>query len=52
MTASVVAVVVHRNFAVEYHPEHVCKVVRGRLRWSSQKPQRKSRQRNTEKIAH
>jgi transposase len=47
-----VAEVIRRNFAVEYHPEHVRKIVRGRLRWSSRKPQRKARQRNTEKIDH
>jgi transposase len=44
--------VIRRHFGVEYHTEHVRKVIRGRLRWSSQKPQKKAKQRNAEKIAH
>jgi transposase len=51
-TATRVAEVIRRHFGVGYHVEHVRKVIRRRLRWSSQKPQRKARQRNDEKIAH
>jgi transposase len=47
-----VAEVVRRLFGVEYHTEHVRKIIRRRLNWSSQKPQKKAKQRNDEKIAH
>jgi transposase len=47
-----VAEVIRRRFGVEYHTEHVRKVIRRRLNWSSQKPQKKAKQRNVEKIAH
>ena len=47
-----VAEVIRRHFGVEYHVEHARKVIRRRLNWSSQKPQRKARQRNDETIAH
>ncbi len=47
-----VAEMIRRHLGVEYHTEHVRKVIRRRLRWSSQKPQRKAKQRNAEKIAH
>ena len=47
-----VAEVIHRRFGVEYHVEHARKVIRRRLNWSSQKPQKKAKQHNAEKIAH
>src|SRR3954453_6409346 len=47
-----VAQIIRRHFGVEYHTEHVRKVIRRRLNWSSQKPQKKARQRNAERIAH
>jgi transposase len=47
-----VAQMIHRHFGVEYHTEHVRKIIRRRLRWSSQRPQKKARQRNGEKVAH
>jgi transposase len=47
-----VAQVIHRHFGIEYHVEHVRKIIRWRLHWSSQRPQQKAKQRNTEKIAH
>lgn len=47
-----VAEMIRRRFGVEYHVEHVRKVIRRRLDWSSQKPQKKAKQRNDEKIAH
>ena len=46
-----VAGVIRRRFGVEYHVEHVRKLIRRRLGWSSQRPQKKARQRNDEKIA-
>jgi transposase len=47
-----VAEVIRRHFGVEYHVEHARKVIRRRLNWSSQKPQKKAKQRNAEKIDH
>jgi transposase len=47
-----VAEVVRRRFGVEYHAEHVRKILRRRLNWSSQRPQKKAKQRNDERIAH
>src|SRR5262249_1908136 len=47
-----VAEVIRRRFGVTYHVEHVRKIIRRRLNWSSQRPQKKARQRNEEKIAH
>ncbi len=51
-TARRVAGVIRSHFGVEDHVEHVRKVIRQRLNGSSQKPQRKARQRNEAKIAH
>jgi transposase len=51
-SAQRVAEVIRRHFGVGYHTEHVRKIIRRRLRWSSQKPQKKAKQRNDEKIAH
>jgi transposase len=47
-----VAEVIRRHFGVGYHVEHARKVIRRRLNWSSQKPQKKAKQRNAEKVAH
>lgn len=47
-----VAEMIRRHFGVEYHVEHVRKLIRRRLNWSSQRPQKKARQRNEAKIAH
>jgi transposase len=47
-----VAEVIRRHFGVGYHTEHARKVIRRRLGWSSQKPQRKAQQRHAEEIAH
>jgi transposase len=47
-----VAEVIRRRFGVGYHTEHVRKIIRRRLNWSSQRPQKKAKQRNAEKIAH
>jgi transposase len=47
-----VAEVIRRHFGVEYHTEHAREVIRRRLRWSSQKPQKEARPRNDEKVAH
>jgi transposase len=39
-TASRVGKLIKDHFGVHYHPEHVRKILRRRLNWSSQKPQR------------
>jgi transposase len=51
-TAQRVAEMIRRHFGVTYHAEHVRTILRHRLRWSSQKPQKKAKQRNAEKIDH
>jgi transposase len=51
-SAQRVAEVIRRRFGITYHVEHVRKILRRRLSWSSQKPQKRARQRDEEKIAH
>jgi transposase len=47
-----VAEMIRRHFGITYHVEHVRTILRHRLRWSSQKPQKKAKQRDDEKIDH
>jgi transposase len=49
-TAARVAAVVERHFGVRYHPEHVRAVLHQRLRWSSQKPQRRAKEQNDKEV--
>jgi transposase len=49
-TATRVTAVVRRHFGLDYHPEHVRKVLKRRLGWTSQKPQKKARERDEEGI--
>src|SRR5437762_12288261 len=49
-TAARVARVIQRHFGVQYHPEHVRKLLRRRLNWTSHKPQRRARQRNDKEV--
>src|SRR5436190_3490922 len=49
-TAARVAVLIKRHFGVEYHPEHVRKILHQRLGWTSQKPRRKARERKDKEI--
>lgn len=49
-TAARVAALIKRHFGIGYHPEHVRKILKGRLRWSSQKPRRKARERDDKEI--
>ncbi len=49
-TATRVAQVIHKHFGVRYHPEHVRKLLKRRLRWSSHKPQKRARQRNDKEV--
>ena len=51
-TASRAAELIERHFGVRFHPEHVRKILKRRLRWSSQKPQKRARERDEAAIAH
>jgi transposase len=51
-TAARVAEMIRRHFGISYHPEHVRKIVKVRLHWSSQKPQKKARERDPIAIDH
>jgi transposase len=50
-TAARVTLLIRRHFGVSYHPDHVRRFLRTRLHWTSQKPQRKARERDEEEIA-
>jgi hypothetical protein len=39
-TGARVAALIQRHFGVQFHPGHVCRVLKDRLNWSSQRPQR------------
>lgn len=45
-TADRVARLIRHRFGIHYHPEHVRKILKQRLHWSSQKPKREARERN------
>ncbi len=49
-TAGRVAILIERHFGVRYHPEHVRKLLKQRLHWTSQKPQKHARERNDEEV--
>jgi transposase len=49
-TAARVAVLIRRHFGIDYHPEHVRKVLKQRLGWTSQKPQKHPRERNDKEV--
>ena len=49
-TAARVAAVVRRHFGIGYHPEHVRKILKRRLGWTSQKPQTKAKERDEDAI--
>jgi len=50
-TAARVARVIERHFDRRYHPEHVRKVLKRRLGWTSQKPKRTARERDDQEVA-
>lgn len=50
-TAKRVAEVIRQRFGIRYHPEHVRKILKGRLDWSSQRPQRQHPDGNDASIA-
>jgi transposase len=49
-TAARVAVLIQRHFGVPYHPDHVRKLLKQRLHWTSQKPQKHPRERNDKEV--
>lgn len=49
-TGKRVAVLIRRHFGVHYHPDHVCRLLRQRLHWTSQKPQKRARERNLKEV--
>src|SRR4029079_103001 len=49
-TAARVATLIRRRFGVDYHPEHVRKILKQRLAWTSQKPQTKAREQNDKEV--
>ena len=51
-TAARVAERIDRHFKVSFHPEHVRKVLKQRLRWTSQKPEKRAKERDEEAIRH
>jgi DDE superfamily endonuclease/Winged helix-turn helix len=50
-TAARVARLIERHFRIAYHPEHVRKILKRRLGWTSQKPRRQARERNYKEVA-
>ena len=51
-TAARAAELIERHFGVHFHPEHAREVLKRRLRWTSQKPQKRARERDEAAIAH
>jgi transposase len=51
-TAERVTDLIQRHFSIRFHPEHARKILKRRLKWTSQKPQRKAKERDEAAIAH
>jgi transposase len=49
-TCKRVAVLIQRHFGVLYHPAHVYRLLVQRLHWTSQKPQKRARERNVKEV--
>jgi transposase len=49
-TADRVATLIERHFGLKYHPEHVRKILKRRLRWTSQKPQTRAKEQNDKEV--
>jgi transposase len=45
-----VARLIERHFRISYHPEHVRKILKQRLGWTSQKPRRLARERDDKEV--
>jgi len=50
-TARRVTEVIRRHFGIKLHPEHVRNILKRRLGWTSQKPERRARERDEKEIA-
>jgi transposase len=50
-TAARVARLIEREFGVGFHPEHVRKILKNRLNWTSQKPRLRARERDDKEVA-
>src|SRR4051794_10140639 len=50
-TAARVSRLIDRHFDISYHPEHVRKILKRRLGWTSQKPRRMARERDDKEVA-
>lgn len=50
-TAPRVARLISKHFQRDYHPEHVRKILKRRLGWTSQKPRRKARERDDAEVS-
>src|SRR4051794_14326990 len=50
-TAARVADLIERHLKITFHPEHVRKILKRRLNWTSQKPQRRAKGRDEAAIA-
>jgi transposase len=50
-TAARVARLIQRQFHIDYHPEHVRKILKQRLGWTSQKPKHRARERDDKEVA-
>ena len=49
-TAKRVTVEIRRHFDIQFHPEHVRRIMKKRLGWTSQKPERRARERDEVEI--
>ncbi len=49
-TAHRVATLIERHFGLTYHPEHVRKILKQRLGWTSQKPQIRAKEHNDQEV--
>src|SRR6266446_7486373 len=49
-TADRVAVLVERHFGIKHHAEHLRKILKRRLDWTSHKPQRRAKEQNDKEV--
>jgi transposase len=49
-TAKRVAILIDRRFGISYHAEHVRKILKVRMQWTSQKPQKHARECNDKEV--
>src|SRR5205823_7443748 len=48
--ASRVTTLIRRHFGIDYHPEHVRRILKERLGWTSQKPQLRAREQDDKEV--